>query len=220
MSSKVKGFIALTGGGVGSLDAIDGAGLADKDYAFGVVDGVQHCYWLDYDSGAAENSPYIIAPDVNAGNKRWILSNFQSAFSHVEANRATAQSIPNATDTIVIFDTEIKDTLSEYNNSIGRFSATYAGHYLISGAIILDSTAFLVGEVCLLDIHVNGTKERHGFRNSAHANATVYQGSLVSSTIYLTAGQYVELNANQGTGAAVNLFNDATFNYLTIDRIA
>ena len=73
MANNIYGFIALTGGGDGALDKIDGAGLADGDMAFGAAGGVFRAYKLDDDSGAAESSPDIISPDTNAGSKRWIL---------------------------------------------------------------------------------------------------------------------------------------------------
>lgn len=66
---------ALTGGSTTSLDYIDGTGLADGDFAFVFVSGVLYHYILDDDSAAAESSPDVIAPDANAGNKRWILQN-------------------------------------------------------------------------------------------------------------------------------------------------
>ncbi|UZJ41126.1 tail fiber protein [Prosthecochloris sp. SCSIO W1101] len=71
-----------TGGSVDKLDSIDGSTggpgdtpLQQGDLAF-VIDaafGVTHVYELDVDSGQAENDPYVITPDSNAGNKRWKL---------------------------------------------------------------------------------------------------------------------------------------------------
>jgi len=66
----------LTGGVAGSLDNLDGADLADLDIAMvGISASDAKFYVLDDDSGAAECSPDIIAPDTNAGPKRWILLN-------------------------------------------------------------------------------------------------------------------------------------------------
>ena len=68
------GVIALTGGTDGSLDNIDGQNLIDGDRAllinqtYGTL-----TYILDADSAASESSPFIISPDSNAGDKRWIL---------------------------------------------------------------------------------------------------------------------------------------------------
>jgi len=64
----------LTGGAEGSLDSIDGDDVNDGDTAsVPVSDDRIYEYYLDADSGASENSPNIIAPDSNAGDKRWIL---------------------------------------------------------------------------------------------------------------------------------------------------
>lgn len=73
-ATKVYGCTALTGGGTGALDALDGADLLDKDMAVCVVGGISYTYYLDDDSGASEVSPGVIAPNAHAGLKRWILS--------------------------------------------------------------------------------------------------------------------------------------------------
>ena len=64
---------ALTGGGATTLDGVDGAALVDGNLAFVTYGDVIYHYILDDDSGAAESSPDVIAPDTNPGNKRWIL---------------------------------------------------------------------------------------------------------------------------------------------------
>ncbi len=66
------GATALTGGGTGALDKLDGDDLSDKDGALVILATGIHLYILDDDSGAGENSPDIIAPDTNPGTKRWI----------------------------------------------------------------------------------------------------------------------------------------------------
>ena len=47
------------------------------------------------------------------------------------AYRSSAQSIANATDTTVVFDTEIVDTAGEYDNSTGIFTPQTAGYYVL-----------------------------------------------------------------------------------------
>lgn len=61
------------GGTAGCLDAIDGASLADGDYALICKSGMFYYYYVDATSGAAESSPNVIAPNTNAGTIRWIL---------------------------------------------------------------------------------------------------------------------------------------------------
>jgi hypothetical protein len=109
MANKVYGFIALTGGGAGSLDSIDGTALVDKDMAVGVVNGVAYEYYLNATSAAAESSPHIIAPDANGGAKRWIRALPSNPYNTL-ANDATPSIssgnlwITGGTTTITNFD--------------------------------------------------------------------------------------------------------------------
>jgi len=73
MSNKVYAATAVSGGAAGALDAIDGVALVNSDMAFVIDAGVFRAYTLDADSALAEAIPTIIAPDTNAGDKRWIL---------------------------------------------------------------------------------------------------------------------------------------------------
>ena len=68
----------LTGGGASALDGISGVVLLDKDFAFVGVGNLAYFYILNANSGAAEDSPNVIAPDTSPGNKRWILQNYLS----------------------------------------------------------------------------------------------------------------------------------------------
>jgi hypothetical protein len=74
MANSIRRY-GLTGGGSGSLDAVDGTSLASGDIAVTVdSNNVVYHHKLNPSSGAAESSPDTIAPDTNAGTKRWILS--------------------------------------------------------------------------------------------------------------------------------------------------
>jgi hypothetical protein len=73
MAVTVYRKTSLTGGLAGDLDSVDGALLLDGDFAFVTEAGILYVYNLDDDSGVAESSPTVIAPDVNPGTKRWLL---------------------------------------------------------------------------------------------------------------------------------------------------
>lgn len=63
----------LTGGGATDLDNTDGSKLQDKEPAW-VFDGTLfYTYRVDASSGATQSVPYVIAPLINPGNKRFIL---------------------------------------------------------------------------------------------------------------------------------------------------
>jgi len=71
--ADIYGATALIGGGATALDSIDGADLSDGDAATVITDAGVYWYHLNATSGATENSPFRIAPDSNAGDKRWHL---------------------------------------------------------------------------------------------------------------------------------------------------
>jgi len=71
--ADIYGATALTGGGATALDSIDGADLSDGDAATVITDAGVYWYHLNATSAATENSPFRIAPDSNAGDKRWHL---------------------------------------------------------------------------------------------------------------------------------------------------
>lgn len=66
--------IDFIGGGLGAVDKIDGAALQDKEGFLVITPTVFAPFSLDVNSGAGENSPQIIAPNTNPGDKRWILT--------------------------------------------------------------------------------------------------------------------------------------------------
>lgn len=94
---------ALTGGGAGALDAIDGADLATGDMALVVTSSSFYSYYMDAASGAAESSPTIISPDTNAGNKRWLLK--APMIGGLTASRALQTSAAGAMEVSATVDT-------------------------------------------------------------------------------------------------------------------
>ncbi len=73
--ANTKRRFGLTGGGAGSLDSVDGTALASGDVSLTIDSNhVIYPHYLDPSSGEAENSPLVITPNTNAGNKRWKLA--------------------------------------------------------------------------------------------------------------------------------------------------
>ncbi|MBW2606148.1 MAG: hypothetical protein JRD05_00785 [Deltaproteobacteria bacterium] len=93
-------FLELTGGGADALDFIDGADLADGDFAIGLDSARGLVYLLDDDSAAGESSPDIIAMDTNGGDKRWILQKAYVDSDLLDGTRYAADA--EASDTYVI----------------------------------------------------------------------------------------------------------------------
>lgn len=71
--ARIYNADGFTGGG-GALDGMDGGLLVDG-MKCAVFDADSFApYILDDDSAADENSPLVISPDDNPGDKRWILT--------------------------------------------------------------------------------------------------------------------------------------------------
>ena len=80
--NNMYGRTALTGGISGCLDAINGSRLKNGDVDLVMDSGANvYFYRVNETSGAAESSPTVISPDVNAGSKRHILAS--ATFDHV-----------------------------------------------------------------------------------------------------------------------------------------
>jgi len=70
-AAKFRPARSLTGGGEGALDRIDGAILEAGDVTIVATSDLEAYVYVLQLSGALESPPDIIAPDINAGSKRW-----------------------------------------------------------------------------------------------------------------------------------------------------
>ena len=70
---KFRVFYGLTGGATGALDAFDGASCSDGDLAvvINLTTNSVLFYLMNATSAATDDGLKVIAPDTNAGDKRW-----------------------------------------------------------------------------------------------------------------------------------------------------
>jgi len=136
--------------------------------------------------------------------------------SYVRAERNTTQTIATETHTTVVFDSEIEDTLGEYNTSTGVFTATEAGVYQVSSIV-----QWNVGNTgaYMLAIWVNGSREINAYKAMGFTSSR--WGTSVHGAIKLTAGQYIEIKAWQNTGVNQIIDNsNPPINVLTITKVS
>lgn len=139
----------------------------------------------------------------------------------VRATQSTAQSIPNAAATVLTYDTEVFDTLSEFDPVTGVFTAKNAGYYQIDGGALSSSVAWDVGERWEVRVYKNGAEYAKGDYNVADAATTRQRSSYVSALVHMngtTDTLDVRLIHNQG--AAVTLDTSPTANYVNIQRVS
>jgi hypothetical protein len=189
--------------------------------------------YIDEGAGLAVDGPVKILGELEvlSGN-----INF-SQFSRVSVNQSSSQTIASDLSTFytVDFNTEDYDTLSEFNLTSNRFTATYDGYYqfefrsLLRHAISLQEHIVMVGSTKLVDSDSNSY-----FLDLLWEVAAVdIGGSPVllertsqysisgSKTIYLSAGDWVEVQtrsyAQDNTLAVIDM--GIYGSELTINRI-
>ena len=219
--ADIFGATVLTGGGATALDSIDGADLTDGDAAVVITDSGTYHYHLDASSGASENSPYVIAPDTNAGTKRWLLMAPVGPMSHVRATDTAGGSLANDTLTKKVYATEGYDTLSEYDTANSRFTAKNAGYYIVTAkGALASSSGWATPEYYYLAVIKNGTAIAYNHTIAFDNSTGVMRHVCITTTVYLAESDYIEIHEKQNSGDSRTVDNTNGFNYLTIDRIA
>jgi hypothetical protein len=141
----------------------------------------------------------------------------------VRATNSLADNIINATPTILTFNGEPYDTLSEFANGSGIFTAKNAGYYLVDAAALSESVAWLTGERWEIRIYKNGIEYAKGDWNAADAATTRQRSSRVVTTVYMngttdTIDARIVHNHGGPTGT-VALDPSPTGNYIDIVRV-
>lgn len=110
MGATFKPFTALTGGGSGALDAEDGNNISAGDGAFVITsDGKFYVYVCIADSGT-DNGITIIAPDTNAGTKRWHLTKMVDHYEEIHVTVVAPNDLADA----------VRDAFPFWNNNSGK----------------------------------------------------------------------------------------------------
>lgn len=138
----------------------------------------------------------------------------------VRATQSVAQAIANATATVITYDAEAFDTLSEFVNGTGIFTARYPGYYRVTGAARSASAAWDANERWEVRIYKNGIEYAAGNYDRADAAVTNQRSSYVSAMVYMNGTtDTVDLRAIHNQGAAVNLDTAPTANFIEIERV-
>ena len=123
------------------------------------------------------------------------------------ASRGSNQTVSNATDTVILFDTENYDTDSAYDPSTGRFTVPSgeAGKYLITANLRFNSST---SNRNALDIKINDS--------SSGATASEWTsgqyGTLILTTTYvLSVGDFINVRYYQSSGGSIEVRTESFF---------
>jgi len=144
-----------------------------------------------------------------------------SGVSCMRATRATVQSVPDSTWTIVQYNTEKYDNLGEYDNATNyRFTAQKTGYYHVDAGLLSGNYAWPSGSIWIISIYKNGTSYAYGFRCVVDTAITRYVHSTLGTDIYLAANDYIDIRVYHTQGGAVDISANAIFNFFNVHRFA
>jgi len=140
-------------------------------------------------------------------------------WSAAKRTRAALQSIPNATATIIAYNTLTHDNLSELDSS-GRFTASIAGNYHFSASALFANAPWGAGERAYIALYKNGAEVYRGFYWSAHAAVTDFCHVNVSVDVTAVATDYFDIRVIHNRGASTDLIASAAYNHFSVHRIS
>lgn len=135
---------------------------------------------------------------------------------------AAAQSFNTGARNIVDFGTVEFDPFSRVTTGAAwKFTAAVAGYYAVSCMILWNgTTTWADTESGLLSLYKNGSLYSHLDRKDSYGSASsVFMRLGGADLIALAIGDYIDVRAEQNTGGAIALFNQAEFNYINIHRL-
>lgn len=101
-----------------------------------------------------------------------------------------------ASATKVPFNAVVNDTKGQFDTTNNRFIAAEDGFYQISTHVRIEpNSAYLIGNVIQMHVHVNGSSYLQIFNHQAGTNdsAAWSKGAGGAATVYLSAGGYAEI---------------------------
>lgn len=158
----------------------------------------------------------VTVPIVGWGSNVLMSSDADTRVCVARVTKTNNQSIPDNTNTLVDWETADNDTHGAFNLSTDRFTAPSAGFYSINSS--LEFAANATGQRAA-QLYKNGSLF---CEIGAHATVSASFTSRVfgATTLYLNAGDYLEIYAYQSSGGALNLcISGDDYTFLSISKV-
>jgi hypothetical protein len=155
--------------------------------------------------GVGTNGQVLTADSTQADGVIWATPS-TPAFVGCRVTNSIDQSIPNATRTVVTFDTETFDTDGFHSTSTNTGRMTIpsgkAGKYLVTGNVTFATNSTGAREVYLFK---NGSFYSQVFAVATSAGSS---GNAIPDLVNLAVGDYVELRVEQSSGGSLAVRGD------------
>lgn len=135
---------------------------------------------------------------------------------------SSTPAILNATATVMTFDTEEFDTLSEFTPGTGVFQPRNAGYYQIDAQALTQAYVWPVGTRFEVQIYRNSTLYASGLYNASEtaSAANIQRSGSVTSIVYMNGTTDVlTIRLLQNSGSSVSLATSPTYNFINITRV-
>lgn len=135
---------------------------------------------------------------------------------------SSTPAIANATATVMTFDTEEFDTLSEFTPGTGVFQPRNAGYYQVDAQALTDPYVWPVNTRFEVQIYKNSTIWASGLYNASETASAVsiQRSGSVASILYMNGTTDVmTIRLLQNSGASVSLDSSPTYNFVNITRV-
>lgn len=129
-----------------------------------------------------------------------LISNVIPFSSEVDVYNNAVQSIPNNTETVIHFNTEVYDRAQEYDPVTFSFTTKQKGTYFLNSMITLAGAGTINVQLNGVDIATSASQS-------------------ITQILKLNKGDVIKITAKQVTGGAINSSAGRQFNFLTIRRI-
>lgn len=161
------------------------------------------------------NGQVLTADSTASTGLKWATP-ATTSFSGVSLVKSAAQSISNATDTAITFNTEDYDT-DGYHSTVSNtdritIPAGKTGYFLVSSRVAFAGNGTGVRSVTVRKNGTTGVIGADMNNQSASASAVLINDRV----IYAVAGDYFHLNAYQTSGGALNTDNSGGYTFFTM----
>ena len=117
------------------------------------------------------------------------------------------QVLPNSSDTVITFETELFDSNNFYNTSNSRFTPTIAGYYFVKAKVEFSNATG--NYYFAIHIFKNGSRISRGghWNDGSNQNVNIDNSSIIA---FNGSSDYVEVVCYQNSGGNITINNSVT----------